>query len=62
MADERRFHRRVSSVRQDGSSRSVTFASSQVANDSFSQMSSHQAVVTRSPYQWWASSWMAMVA
>ena len=37
---------------QSGWKRSVTFSPSQLANDSLSQVSSHQAIVTRSPNHW----------
>ena len=42
-----------------GSNSATILAASQVANPSLSQMSSHHAVVTRSPNHWWASSWDA---
>ena len=41
---------------------STTRSAMKVANDSFSQMSSHQTMVTRSPNQWWASSCAAISA
>jgi hypothetical protein len=44
---------------QAGSKRSVVFSPSQLAKDSLSQVSSHHAIVTRSPNHWCASSWAA---
>ncbi len=40
----------------------MTLVSIQVAKASLSQMSSHQAAVTRSPNHWWANSWAATSA
>ena len=45
---------------QPGISSAVMRSPSQEAKDSFSQMSSHQAIVTRLPNHWWASSCAAV--
>jgi hypothetical protein len=42
---------------QAGFQSSMALGPAQLAKASFSQMSSHQAVVTRSPNHWWATSW-----
>ncbi len=44
-------------MRHSGFQASTTWKAIQVAKASFSQRSSHQAIVTRSPYHMWASSW-----
>ena len=53
---------RSTATPQSGWKRSMTFSPIQLAKDSLSQMSSHQAMVTRSPNHWWASSWALMLA
>ena len=53
---------RSTATPQSGWKRSVTFSPSQLAKDSLSQVSSHQAIVTRSPNHWWASSWAQTLA
>ena len=40
-----------------GRTRAAVLSAIQSANDSLSQRSSHQAIVTRFPYHMWASSW-----
>ncbi len=47
---------------QSGFHFSRTFSAIQVANDSFNQVSFHQASVTRSPNHWWAVSCAQMLA
>ena len=42
----------LAAIPHDGAHRSMTLVSIQVANASFSQMSSHHAAVTRSPNHW----------
>ena len=45
---------------QPGLTSAVMRSPSQEANDSFSHKSSHQAIVTRLPNHWWASSCAAV--
>ena len=53
---------RAALTSQSGRKRSMIFSPIQLANASLSQMSSHHAMVTRSPNHWCASSWAATLA
>jgi hypothetical protein len=57
-----RVRTRFTMTSQSGRKRSRMFSPIQLAKASFSQRSSHQAMVTRLPNHWWAISWAQTLA